>query len=249
MTRREALALGAAAGVTATAGVPGAAFAGGVLGDTGAAAPGYLRRSTYVERVGEWFIADGRILTLVAVEDVAGAAVDDDLKGREDAFSLVFNGVADALVSSLYQVHHEELGPFPLFLGPTGRVRELSQEYNAIVDRTVRVKRATALAPEAPRDPAGPVARPATGGARDEGPGPAPGPPEPSARDLEIIEAREQALRAVRARRHRRARRAHSKLRRAHADRVTFLRDRRRKAKKRARKIRAGWLRRHGPGA
>lgn len=247
MTRREALALGAAAGVTATVGDPASVLASTTVGGTGASGPAYLRRSGYADCVGHRFTVGGEMLTLVAVEDVARAVDDADLRGHDAAFCLRFDGAADALPSALHEVRHDLLGPFPLFLGPTGATRGLKQEYTAVIDRTVRVT--LPRGPEAELRP--PAAAPPPSAApdepgRDEGPA-AEKPSEPTARDLEIVEEREAAARAPRIRRRRRTRRARHRLRRTHAERAAFVRKRRTAARKRARKIRAGWLRRHQP--
>ena len=53
MTRREAIALGAAAGVAATVGDPRSVLAAGVVGGTGG--PEYLRRWGYADHVGSRF--------------------------------------------------------------------------------------------------------------------------------------------------------------------------------------------------
>lgn len=179
----------------------------------------------------------GHVLVLVAVGDVAGAAGDDDLRGDETAFSLDFTGRADALPSALHELRHYDLGPFPLFLGPAGAASGLTQGYNAIVDRSVRV-RTNAPAPAPTQHAAPAVLAPAE---------PQEDAAEPTPRDAEIIEERLQAVRAVHAGKRRRARRARHRLRRMHGDRVAFLRHRRRAARKRARNIRANWMRRHQP--
>ncbi|HEX8206410.1 MAG TPA: hypothetical protein VF587_10160 [Solirubrobacteraceae bacterium] len=237
LTRREALVLGAAAGVTATVGVAPDALASTSVGGTGSGSgPAYLRRSGYVERVGERFLVGGHALTLVSVADVAGARADADLRGHDAAFSLTLTGPADVIPSALYEVHNDMLGPFPLFLGPIEEVRGTTQTYEAVIDRTIRV-RTTGPAPASLIKDAAPApSAPAHGGPDGE---PA---PVPSARDLEIVAARERVVLVARATRRRRARHAHNRQRRAHLNRMTFVR-RQRKA---ARNIRRRWLVRHG---
>jgi hypothetical protein len=237
MTRREAIALGAAAGVTATVGIPAGALAT-TVGGAGASGPQYLRRSGYVDRVGEPFYVGRHVLTLESVGDVAGAAHREQLRGHEAAFVLTFDGVVDMLPSGLHEVSNDMLGPFPLFLGPVGAPDGLRQTYDAVIDHTVRVKLAPAadetlivVAPPAPRPmPAG----------KDAGDAPA---PEPTARDLEILEERERAVQVARAVRRRRVRRARRQMRSAYANRMNFVR-RQRKAR---RTIRRRWLARHAP--
>ena len=237
ITRREALALGAAAGVTAAAaGVPEGALASSApVGGTGSEAPGFLRRSSYVDRIGEQFAVGGHVLTLVAVEDVAGAAQTERLRGDETTFSLDFDGPADLLPSALHELHHYELGPFPLFVGPSGPVRGSAQRYNAIVDRSVQVPIGGSPIPQV----AAPPEAPRVDGDADSG--------ELPPREVEILDERVQAVQVRRELARRRARRARRRLRRIHADRVTFLRKQRRSARKRARSTRGRWLARHGP--
>lgn len=195
----------------------------------------------------------GHVLTLAAVEDVAGAEYDEALRGHQAAFSLRFTGPADALPSALHEVRHDVLGPFPLFVGPVGTAVGRTQQYHAVVDRTMRVR--IAAAPESPSlNPPPPADRPPPkkedAPEDDERvPGEVRGdaaPSAPTARDLEIVEERAVAHRDARVRRRRRTRRARHRLRRAHAERTSFLRKQRRTARKRAAKIRRGWLRRHG---
>ena len=150
------------------------------------------------------------------------------------------------------------LGPFPLFLGPVGNVVGRTQQYQAVVDRTIRVKVAAtpeslALNPPPPPERPPPSAKEDEPKDDDRAPGEAGGdaggdaaPSPPTQRDLEILEERAVAHRDARVRRRRRTRRARHRLRRAHAERTSFLRKQRRTARKRAAKIRRGWLRRHG---
>jgi hypothetical protein len=239
LTRREAIALGAAAGVTATVGDAGVALGTTAVGGLSGSGPEYLERSGYRERIGERFIAGGHALTLVTVDDVEGAQFDERLRGHEAAFSLHFSGPADALPSSLYEVSNDMLGPFPLFLGPVGPARGTQQDYNAVIDRSVRVRVGSAPAGAGPQRQALAPPEPAKdSGRREDEPA-----SEPTVRDLEIVEEREQAVRVARLRRRRRVRRARGRLRGAHANRMTFVR-RQRKA---ARNIRRRWFARHAP--
>jgi hypothetical protein len=239
VTRREALALGAAVGVTATVGDAGVALATTTMGGLTGSGPEYLQRSGYRERIGERFFAGGHALTLVSVDDVAGAQFNERLRGHEAAFSLRFSGPADALPSSLYEVSNDMLGPFPLFLGPDGPAHGTEQDYNAVIDRSVRVRIGSAPTGAGPQPQAVPQPEPAKdAGRRDDEPA-----SEPTVRDLEIADERERAVQAERLRRRRRVRRARRRLRGAHANRMNFVR-RQRKA---ARNIRRRWLARHLP--
>ena len=198
------------------------------LDSRGAARP-YLRRSLYSGRVGERFTVGGFVLTLTAVTDVLGAQTDPSLKGHEDAFTLEFEGRADALPDDVYEVAHAQIGPFPLFLGPAGAVRGLAQTYCATVDRTVRIG-------DVPGEPdaAAPVA---------SAMGDADAPPSP--RDEAIIAERVAAAQTPRVLRRKAARRTHTRIRRAQANRVRFKRKQRLERKRLAR-VRGGWLSRHG---
>jgi pyruvate/2-oxoglutarate dehydrogenase complex dihydrolipoamide acyltransferase (E2) component len=237
LTRREALALGAAAGAAATLGAPGSALASaasGVIGE--GSAPSFLRRSTYPDLVGEDFDVRGHLLRLVAVDDLEGARVDPSLRGHEGAFALHFDGPAGALAAEIHELSHPLFGPFPLFLGPSGAVEDGRQRYAVTVDRSVRIR-----LPEAPR-PAAPTSaaqKPAAPVKADE-PAPAPSPPTPQ--DLEIAEQRRVELHEAAATRRLRARRARSRLRQAHDRRIRF----KRKQRSRMRRARTGWLKAHG---
>ena len=236
LTRREALALGAAAGVTAMTGVPGATLATAAAATIGGpGGPAYLRRESYSGRVGDTFLAGDHVLTLMDVADIAGAHHVAGLKGSDHAFTLRFSGVADLLPSAIHILEHEELGPFPLFISAIERPSGSRQTYEATVDRTVRIGSAPQAAPPPPLDVT-PEAPPA-----EDAPEPAP----PTARDLEIIAARRDAARAPARRKALRSKRAHARLRRAHARRVRFKR-KLALERKRLDRARRGWLRRHG---
>jgi hypothetical protein len=154
LTRREALVLGAATAAAATAQVSSASAASPLVG-SGSEGPGYLRRSTYTPLVGEDFTVGPHVVRLTAVRDVLGAAADASLRGHEDAFALEFTGAAGAFTEDIHLVSHPLVGPFPLFVGPTGRVTRARQAYGATIDRSVRVNVAaaphSATAPDAGR--------------------------------------------------------------------------------------------------
>ena len=225
MTRREALALGAAAGVTATVGSPGTALAAAV-GAAAASGPEYLRRSTYAALVGQHFYAAGHTLTLVSVEDVQGAKFDRDLAGHEHAFLLEFAGPADLLAPAIHELHHPVIGPFPLYIGPSGAVRGLEQDYVAVIDRSVRIGRH--VPSEAPPRQQQPESQ------RPEDA------PAPSEREQEILQERATAAVMPRAMRRRRARRARSTLRGTLHARARYKRKQAR-IRKSARRLVSGW--------
>ncbi|HEX2087489.1 MAG TPA: hypothetical protein VHF89_17530 [Solirubrobacteraceae bacterium] len=237
MTRRQALALGAGAGIAATVGVPGDALAAATATVFAGAGPEYLRRSTYVDLVGERFSAGGHALRLVAVEDVLGARFDQDLRGHESAFMLTLEGPADALAPAIHELHHPLVGPFALYVSPVGEARGGSQAYEVTVDRTVRLKDVPEEPDRLTPDPAPPREEPKGEARQDEPP-----PSEPTERDREIVAERVDAARGIAERRRRRTRRARRKLRHTHARRIRF----KRKQRTRVRTARRGWLKRHG---
>jgi hypothetical protein len=135
MTRRSLLRSGAAAAAASFLGLHLWAPA-----PAGAAAS-HLRRSAYAGLVGENFTAGSVELRLLAVSDVAGAAVDNSLAGSEDAFVLAFSGPLDrALAGGTHTLHHPRLGPFDLFVSAVEQPRS-DQRYEAVVDRSVRATR------------------------------------------------------------------------------------------------------------
>src|SRR5687768_17214905 len=102
-------------------GVPGATLgsaAAAVIGGSGG--PAYLSRKSYVDRIGQRFVAGDHVLTLLEVDDVEGANTNRRLVGSDDAFWLRFRGVADVLAADIHVVSHEDMGPFPLFISPVG---------------------------------------------------------------------------------------------------------------------------------
>ncbi|HEX8083499.1 MAG TPA: hypothetical protein VF529_04360 [Solirubrobacteraceae bacterium] len=242
MTRREAIVLGAAAGAAASVGLPALAPADVVIGP-GSDGPSFLVRATYEGLVGEPFRVGSHALRLVAVRDVDGAAADPSLRGHQDAFALEFEGQADAFELDTHEMHHDLVGPFPIFVGPVGAVRGTAQTYEVTVDRSVRIRLADAPQPgETVLRPAEVVLeadRPANDGeARAKAPAPAPR----SERDQAVIDERLAAAAAPIVARRVNARRAHRKLRAAHDARFRF----KRKQRARVRRTRSGWLRRHG---
>jgi pyruvate/2-oxoglutarate dehydrogenase complex dihydrolipoamide acyltransferase (E2) component len=229
ITRREVLALGAAAGATAALGVPSSALAtpSGVVGEP---TPSYLRRSTYARLVGDAFVLGSHVLTLVHVGDVQGAQEDASMRDRDDAFDLEFTGQALPLQTGIHELSHELIGPFPLFIGPVGRASGGVQTYGVTVDRSVRIK--LSRAPTAPQAAAS--APTAVGGDEEHG-------GEPTPRDAAIVEQRRVELAAPAVKRRLRERRARHALRRTHANRIRF----KRQQQARMRRARGSWVKRH----
>ena len=119
-------------GLGSIEGIAGAAFAG-------SGAPDALRRSGWLGPGSDEFRvkgAPGDILHLVAVEDLPIAASRPELVGHEDAFRVVFSG-PDGLDGEIRTLENPRLGSVTMFISPVGDAQ--SQEYEAIVDRTVRL--------------------------------------------------------------------------------------------------------------
>jgi len=132
LTRRSLLRAGAVgAGATVVGLRPWAAA-------PAAAAPEHLLRSSYEGRVGQRFRIGPAELRLLAVDDLASAAVEKSLVGRENAFVLAFAGPLDAaLESGTKSVGHPALGRFTLFVSEVGQP-QTERRYEAVIDRSVR---------------------------------------------------------------------------------------------------------------
>ena len=101
--------------------------------------------------MGESFRVGPVDLRLLSVDDLAGAAVDKSLKGREDAFVLVFSGpLGAALDGGTHAVTHPALGTFELFVSAVEQP-QTDRRYEAVIDRSVRgprsARKRTAAAP------------------------------------------------------------------------------------------------------
>jgi hypothetical protein len=101
-----------------------------------AAAPGHLRRSSYIGLVGEGFSVGSADLRLLSIDDLAGATVDKSLAGSEDAFVLAFSGPLDAaLEGGTHSVSHPALGRFELFVSEVGQP-QFERRHEAVIDRS-----------------------------------------------------------------------------------------------------------------
>jgi hypothetical protein len=131
--RRLVLAAGAGAAALYLDALPAAARA--------ATAPAYLRRASYVQ--GTRFktpTATGTTvtLTLTSVADLVRARTEPALRGRDDAFTLMFSGPATpVLPAAVRRIRHPTLGWVSLFAAPVGRASG-SQAYEVVVDRRPR---------------------------------------------------------------------------------------------------------------
>ena len=111
-----------------------AAAASAVVAD-----PAHLRRSTYTGLVGQDFSmgwwGSSASLRLASVSDLP------HLKGRDDAFSLIFVGeAATPATGGEVALSHPKVGKFELFVVPVDRASD-PQEYEAIVNRSVGANR------------------------------------------------------------------------------------------------------------
>lgn len=99
--------------------------------------PAYLRRSTYLPLAGQRFRIGGKLLQLGIVDDLAGAADDDALRGHPEAFALTFYGPPDALGAVIQTFTHPAIGTYSLLITPVGAVEGEIQRYEVVVDRSV----------------------------------------------------------------------------------------------------------------
>lgn len=134
-TRRTALAAGAAGGVVL--------WLGSAAADTAHAEPGIhpaLTRSGWASLVGRDVTADGTVLKVTAVGDVADAAA-RRLHGSEEAFVVSFTGSATHLLESgIHEIAEPSFGSLALFISPVD-ARGATQHYEIGVDRVFKLAR------------------------------------------------------------------------------------------------------------
>jgi hypothetical protein len=131
ITRRSLLRTGAAATAAMMLGVRPWAAAPAT-----AASGRHLIRSSYTGLARVSFAVGTGKVRLRSVSDVAGAAVDKSLAGRDDAFVLTFCGaLSQPLESGTHTLSHPELGTFELFLSPVARP-STECRYEAVIDRS-----------------------------------------------------------------------------------------------------------------
>ena len=91
------------------------------------------RRATYVPLVGTAFEVHRPEGGAVGVELVDATELPG---GGGECFSLVFRGQADAsLDQRTYQMEHDSLGEFPLFLVPIGPAEDGRPRFEAVINR------------------------------------------------------------------------------------------------------------------
>jgi hypothetical protein len=131
LTRRQVLALGTAAGLSAMLGGVRSAWAttGSVL------TPGHLRRSSWLPLLDTTLDVDSVKLRVAAIANLP------QLHGREDAFRLELTGAASALPSGIARFRHRRLGSFQMFVSPVEAVVDGVQRYEVVVDRSVGTPR------------------------------------------------------------------------------------------------------------
>lgn len=140
LTRRRLVQIGAAGAATFLVG-----SRMGLEGVAHAAPNGKgLRRSDYLGLTDPGFAAsvDGgsRALELVGIEDLPVASQVPSLQNSNDAFSLLFRGDArGSFAQGTHELSHPQLGKVSLFVVPVERRTGNSQDYEAIVDRTVKI--------------------------------------------------------------------------------------------------------------
>lgn len=99
-----------------------------------------LSRATYAGLSTATFgVAGGTSLELVSVGDLPVAESVPGLQGRDDAFLVRFRGAgATPLTQGTHTMSHPQLGRFDLFVAPVDQAGD-DQDYEAVVDRTVRI--------------------------------------------------------------------------------------------------------------
>lgn len=150
LTRRRLVQAGGAAAIGLMLGaVPASGAAIAPSGTT----PAYLRRSTYTRLKGTALTstdASGAKVTLrlAEVADLARARSDKSLAGSDAAFALTLTGPRKTLLAgSMHELRHASLGSFSLFLVPVGRPTKTEQSYEVVVDRSLAIASAKAVAP------------------------------------------------------------------------------------------------------
>jgi hypothetical protein len=154
-TRRTLLRTSGAAALLSLLGIE-AARPARARADSTSDAPAYLRRAGYAGLQGQSFAAGAAALKLLDVSDLGRAADERSLAGADDAFSLSFSGpTSQPLSQGTHTLHHPRLGSFELFLVPVDQPAG-DQRYEAVIDRTVKLGRASAPAAPAatPKKPA-----------------------------------------------------------------------------------------------
>jgi hypothetical protein len=150
LTRRRLVQAGGAAAVGLMLGAAPASGAAIALPGT---TPAYLRRASYARLKGTALTTTGAsganvTLRLAEVADLARARVERSYVARDDAFSLTLTGPRGAPLSgSVHELRHASLGTFSLFLVPVGRPTKTEQSYEVVVDRSMTIASAKALAP------------------------------------------------------------------------------------------------------
>lgn len=103
-------------------------------------AESFLRRSTFTPHLHTRFVVEadsrGRVeVELAELNEVLPFSQCADEPPREDAFALVFRGRREeTFPQGLYDVEHEELGRFPLFVVPV-HTPHAWRDYEAVVNR------------------------------------------------------------------------------------------------------------------
>lgn len=150
LTRRRLVQVGGAAAVGVALGSLSLPEIGNALV---ASPPAYLRRSSYAKLKGTSFTATGArgakvTLRLEEIADLARARVEKSFAGRDDAFALTLTGPAGAaLDGAIHELRHASLGTFSLFIAPVGRLTATQRRFEVVVDRSMTVAAATAVAP------------------------------------------------------------------------------------------------------
>jgi hypothetical protein len=153
LTRRRLVQVGAAGAATIWLGKVGE-----FTGIAQAAGSDGLRRSSYLNLTGQDFkvSAGGRsyALQLISVDDLPIASEVPALRDSEDAFSLRFRGDGrSTFAQGIHELSHAQLGTAALFIAPIEKPGS-SQDYEVVVDRTVKIPGLDEKGAPAPVNPA-----------------------------------------------------------------------------------------------
>jgi hypothetical protein len=152
LTRRRLVQIGAAGAATVWLGKVGE-----FTGTAQAAGSDGLRRSSYLNLSTQDFtvVADGRShsLQLISVDDLEIAAEVPALRDSDEAFSLRFRGDGrNSFDQGIHELSHSQLGTASLFMVPIEKSGS-SQDYEIVVDRTVKIPGLEEGGGPAPVDP------------------------------------------------------------------------------------------------
>jgi hypothetical protein len=124
-------------------------------GSSTAGTPSYLVRSTYQDLTDYDFGIGGVPLRFKSVADFDAAAVQPNLAGNEDAFSVMFTGPAGTAIGGGPQVvKNAQIGDFTALVVPVDGQVGSQQQYELVVNRILNATDTHYRPPKAPPAPA-----------------------------------------------------------------------------------------------